>query len=104
MGKLKNAGMSEHFAAEGKRFNESFSGASAGFTKKATATIIKIIMPVKMFLFMSQIIFICILCGLFMLILQCLYVLYITFASQLFNVSYHFFHVDSYNLAGVDIA
>ena len=33
MGKLKNAGMSEHFAAEGKRFNESFSGASAGFTK-----------------------------------------------------------------------
>ena len=33
MGKLKNAGMSEHFAAEGKRFNESFAGASAGFTK-----------------------------------------------------------------------
>ena len=33
MAKLKNAGMSEHFAAEGKRFNESFAGASAGFTK-----------------------------------------------------------------------
>mgnify|MGYP001182700288 FL=1 len=37
MSKLKNAGMGEHFAAEGKRFNSSFAQANAGF-KSATGT------------------------------------------------------------------
>jgi len=37
MSKLKNAGMGEHFAAEGKRFNSSFAQANAGF-KNATGS------------------------------------------------------------------
>ena len=37
MAKLKNAGMGEHFAAEGKRFNSSFAQANAGF-KNATGS------------------------------------------------------------------